>query len=213
MKMNDEEREKERIRKIHEERRLRRIEAWPEDLERIIQVYPELIQDDLRMLKEDEVLKKHTLTETKGVYVWGPVGSGKTIFVIFLLIKYIREQWLEHRLSHTFLFTSTNDLLYLLRRSQIEKTEISEFDILDKYCNIDILVLDDIGIEKTSDWVFQMLFQLINYRHLHKKKTLITSNFSLNQLVDKLGDDRISSRLQQSCIIIEKSGIDYRSLE
>lgn len=209
MKENDED-EKERLRKLNEDRRQRRLDKWPEKLEGIINIFPSLLQKDLKTLKEKNVIQKKSLTD-KGLFIFGKVGSGKTIFSLFLLIKYIREKHIENNDLNEFLFITSNEFFLLLRKAQAKKIEMDEFDVLDKYCNVDVLVLDDFGIEKTSDWTFQMLYQLINYRHLHEKKTIITSNFSLEQLTEKLGDDRIPSRIQSMCEIVEKTGIDFRS--
>jgi DNA replication protein DnaC len=210
MKTNEEDIEKERLRVLYAERKQRRIDKWDQYLEIIIDQFPLLLQEDLKTLKEKSVLQNDSLSE-RGIFVFGKVGSGKTVFVIFLLIKYLREQWIENKDLKEFLFISPNEFFLLLRRAQAKKIEVDEFDLLDKYCNIDILVLDDIGIEKTSDWTFQMLFQLINFRYLNKKKTIFTSNLSLEQLSEKLGDDRIPSRILQMCEILEKTGIDFRT--
>ncbi len=207
--MKPNEQEEKRLEKIYADRKLRRIDKWPEELEKVTSTLPPLLRKNLYTLKEKDVLKNQTLTN--GAYVYGPVGTGKTVFVLFLLLKYLREQWIENNESFKCSFTNTNELLLLFRKAQAKKLEIDEFDLLDQCCNVNILILDDFGVEKTSDWSFQMLYQIINYRCLHEKKTIFTSNFSLEQLAEKLGDDRITSRIQQMGEIIKMEGLDFRS--
>ena len=80
---------------------------------------------------------------------------------------------------------------------------------------IDVLVIDDLGKEKKSDWTRQTLFDVINHRYEHQLPTIITTN-----LVSESGDDfselanhvegAVWSRLCEMCNnVITKSG-DYR---
>jgi len=70
------------------------------------------------------------------------------------------------------------------------------------------VLLDDLGAEKTTDFVLQELYRLISQRELWGKAALITTNLSLAQLAQKL-DDRIASRLAGG-IVLEFSGADRR---
>jgi DNA replication protein DnaC len=87
---------------------------------------------------------------------------------------------------------------------------ISSSDVLRKYEEADILILDEIGTEKPSDWVFQMLYLLINYRYEYLKQTIIVSNFGLAELQERLNDDRIPSRIEEMCVSKSFEGRDYR---
>ena len=64
-------------------------------------------------------------------------------------------------------------------------------EIINKYSLVDWLVLDDLGIEKTSDWSFQTLYLIINQRYEKLKPVIFTSNLSLEELAGQLGDDRL----------------------
>ncbi len=70
------------------------------------------------------------------------------------------------------------------------------------------VLLDDLGAEKTTDFILQELYRLISQRELWGKPTLITTNLSLDDLKTKL-DDRIASRLAGG-IVLRFEGNDYR---
>ncbi len=73
------------------------------------------------------------------------------------------------------------------------------------------VLLDDLGAEKTTDFVLQELYRLISQRELWEKPTLITTNLSMKALAVKL-DDRIASRLAGG-IVLGFEGGDYRLME
>ena len=70
------------------------------------------------------------------------------------------------------------------------------------------VLLDDLGAEKTTDFVLQELYRLISRRELWGKPTLFTTNLDLDTLGKKL-DDRIASRLAGG-IVLEFGGKDHR---
>jgi DNA replication protein DnaC len=204
------EQEKERIRKIHEDRKLRRIEDWPKMEKEIIESLPLLFQLNLSTLEEKDVIKEYTLTE-KGVYISGNVGTGKTMFILFLVIQYLKNKWCEEIKRPSFIFTTTVSLLSQFKKCISNTSEINESDLFTKYSEVDILILDDFGGERITEWSYGIFYEIIDFRHSNMKKTLFTSNFNLPKLAERLGDDRIPSRIQEMCEIFEKEGIDFRS--
>lgn len=81
-------------------------------------------------------------------------------------------------------------------------------DIIDTLCLVDKLYIDDLGCEKTSDYLRHALYLIINERHDHEKTTVITSNIPLSRMSEI--DARISSRIAGMCEVLELSGIDMR---
>jgi DNA replication protein DnaC len=75
-----------------------------------------------------------------------------------------------------------------------------------------VLVLDDIGVEMSTDWAYQMLYLIIGERYNEMRPTIITSNLSLQKLGDKFQDTRIPSRIEGMCQghIYKMQGKDYR---
>lgn len=77
------------------------------------------------------------------------------------------------------------------------------------YLRKDILLIDDLGAAKTSDFVEETTYRLINSRYNDMKPTIYTTNLALPDLKDAVGD-RIASRLAEDCVRIVLDGPDRR---
>jgi len=107
-------------------------------------------------------------------------------------------------------FINTTDLLFKFKASYIHRSDETETELLEKYSKAKLLILDDFGIDKITDWSFQMLYVLINNRYENMLPTIFTSNHDLDEQAAKLGDNRITSRIQESCEIVKMDGKNYR---
>lgn len=147
----------------------------------------------------DAELHKYTypVVEYKsGLYIWGKVRTGKTLLAIYLLYTKLRNNFIEN-IFESHAFAVTEDLLQEIRNSYNKKEGTrSEQEILDFYSNVDILVLDDIGVRPTNDWSYTILYQIINNRYEKYKTTIFTSNCSIKQLSHKMGDHRVVRRIE-----------------
>jgi DNA replication protein DnaC len=116
-------------------------------------------------------------------------------------------------ISRTFLpiFVAVPELLLSLRESY-SKNDTSEGEIISKYTEGSLLVLDDLGAEKSTEWSINILYIIIDRRYRDEKKTIITSNLSLDELADKL-DDRIASRIAGMCTVVPMGGADRRLIK
>lgn len=185
-----------------------RVKLWNEKY-----LEEELLQLSPRIRKDIENISFPKISKVESSYLWGKVGSGKTIQAVFMLLSELRNEFVERR-TRKAMFTSIPELLFEFKKSystQINKEDKeTEEDIVNKYSTVHLLVLDDFGVERITDWSFQLLYIIINYRYENMKKTIFTSNFSLLELAERLGDDRIPSRIQQMCKVVEFTGHDYR---
>ena len=75
--------------------------------------------------------------------------------------------------------------------------------------NKSLLILDDIGVERVSDFVLETLYRVINYRYVNMLPTIFTSNLNIQELADKIGD-RSVSRIVEMCGVVELTGSDRR---
>lgn len=75
---------------------------------------------------------------------------------------------------------------------------------MDKYSNAHLLVLDDLGAEKPTEFVITTLYLIINRRYENMLTTVITSNYDYNDLADII-DERIIDRIDRSYLIFEKT--------
>jgi DNA replication protein DnaC len=76
-----------------------------------------------------------------------------------------------------------------------------EFAAMAEYKTASQLFLDDIGDIKFTDWNVSQLQLLVNYRYENLLPMVITSNLSLDELSDAIGDNRVSSRINRFCLI------------
>jgi DNA replication protein DnaC len=150
-----------------------------------------------------------------GYYFNGPVGTGKTDLAVSFLKNVVLNSELvyeygKYRLQDSFgLFISVPVMLLNIRGAfKSETTE--EIALIKKYVNPEILIMDDLGTEKSTDWVMQTLYVIINARYEEEKQTVITSNYSLDEIRKNL-NDKIASRITAMTEVIEVKGIDRRS--
>lgn len=156
-----------------------------------------------RLAKDLKVLKLSPVYENESRYFYSSgKETGKTVYACRMLLGFEKKAYLTSTPISTS-FLPVVDLTNELKHS-FDTAGESEIDILRKYQTVDVLVLDDLGTNKMSDWMYHVLYSLINYRYENLKITLITSNHSLVDLEQAWGDDRITSRIQRMCRIVKK---------
>ncbi len=140
--------------------------------------------------------------DSRGLIFMGGCGTGKTHLAVALLRDLIAK-------GHSGLFYNVITLLDELRSTFDEGSSLSQWPILEKIQDTDILVLDDLGAEKTSGWVNDRLYAIINHRYENKKPIIVTTNREITELRDQVGN-RIYSRLMEMCRTVIFAGKDYR---
>lgn len=140
----------------------------------------------------------------KGLFFYSHVrGSGKTRLTISVGNALIKVHKQRTR------FITTIDLLGKIRETyDDDESNMSEQKLIADFCEIPILILDDIGTEKSSAWVKEIFFKILDTRMINKKITLVTSNLSIDELKH---DERIKSRLRKMCIEVKMPEQDIRN--
>ncbi|NQU42055.1 ATP-binding protein [bacterium] len=123
----------------------------------------------------------------KGLIMRGVVGCGKTHLAVAILQAIIAK-------GYTGLYYNMPDLLSDIRATYDDRSPLSEHEILLEVNEPDLLVLDDLGAEKTADWINDRLYLIVNRRYENCRPILVTTNLSMAELGEKLGE-RIVSRL------------------
>lgn len=137
------------------------------------------------------------------IFIFGPVGTGKTHLISGLIRRIVEE-----RLAW-FKFRTGVDMLYEIR-STFNYGDPGETDrMIDKFTRTDILIIDDLGAEKSTEWARETFYMIIDRRYNMMKRTFITSNLSPKELANKL-NDRLVSRLIEGAMILKIDGKDYR---
>jgi DNA replication protein DnaC len=139
-------------------------------------------------------------------FIFGEIQSGKTVRAAQMMLMELQAIYLGDETAEvgSCIFVSFPDLLAEIRATY-GKNDKSEKEVMDKYMNAHLLLLDDFMTTRPSDWVIDILYHLINHRYEYMKKTIITSNLSLEDLEEKLGDQRITSRINRMCAIEHKT--------
>ena len=154
-----------------------------------------------------EYAENFDMDTVNGLMFFGSAGSGKTHLAV-AIAKYLIEQK-----EIPVIFTRVIDLLQEIRGTYNSNENYrvgNEVDLIKKYTKIPLLVLDDLGAEKITDWVKQILYQVIDERLIERKPIIITSNLSLDELEVKL-DERTASRINSICPQqFEMKDPDYR---
>jgi DNA replication protein DnaC len=146
----------------------------------------------------------------QGLLFMGPVGVGKTHMAVAILRELIEKKGLS------CLFYEFGALLKEIQNSYNPISQTSELKVLEPVFNAEVLVLDELGASKPTDWVRDTMMQIINTRYNNRKLTIFTTNYFDGRrserdetLEDRIGV-RLRSRLFEMCKTVHLEGEDYR---
>jgi len=145
-----------------------------------------------------------------GLLFLGPCGSGKT----HLAVAILKALMLQKNIA--CLFYDFRELIRDIQLSFNDKSQSSEEEILVPVLETEVLVLDELGAAKPTEWVQEQMWYVINRRYNHRKVTLFTSNY-LDEaaergdatLAERVGR-RLRSRLYEMCHDVVITADDYR---
>lgn len=174
---------------------------------------PQVIIQNLTIGDSCSVISPDKNTPYKfGYFLHGRSGQGKSHEAAALMLHCIISDYKNQTRNRLYSWVNVPDLLFRIRSTYQGKDENmeSEKSIVDYYSSVDWLCLDDLGVEKVSDWALQTLYLIINKRYENMKTTVVTSNLSPEELIERFGDDRLPSRIMAMCKPIAVSGNDRR---
>lgn len=128
--------------------------------------------------------------------IMGSTGVGKTYLAKCIAVE-------AYKKNKTVLYVKAHDYI----DSFFDKNKTYD-NLADE---VDLLIFDDMGLENTSDFSFKKIFTLIDKRLENKKSTIITTNYTHNELKE-IYDDRIMSRIYNKYYKYRLYGMDLRSL-
>lgn len=151
---------------------------------------------------KNEVLKFINTFDDKesflGLLMIGSCGTGKT-FLSVASAKILLEKGYDVKYYTAYEFES------ILK----DFTSPNRSEAINKMFECDLLILDDLGIENHSDFMNNNIFKLIDYRLSYEKKTIITSNISINE-IKNIYKSRIFSRIIKNFKLLHFYGSDVR---
>jgi DNA replication protein DnaC len=159
-------------------------------------------------------------TDGRGLLITGSIGVGKTHLAVGLLLDLVQERGAQA------LFYDYRELLKQIQHSYNPQVNSTELDVLRPVFEAEVLVLDELGAQKPTDWVWDTVALILNTRYNDKRTTIITTNYadlppagsglSTTQravreetLGDRIGE-RMRSRLAEMCVRVEITGADFR---
>lgn len=164
----------------------------------------------------------------EGLLFIGPCGVGKTHLAVSVLREALGK-------GMRGVYYDTRSLLSAIRSTYNPVTRASEADVLDEVMRAELLVLDDLGAERLTDWVEETMHLIVNTRYNEQRPTVFTTNYEdvpdevsdveprhfgpgpgpgkkEERLLDRVGR-RLLSRLREMCEFLEYDGPDYREFE
>ena len=137
----------------------------------------------------------------RGLWFFGSVGTGKTTLAM-LVSRHALEA------GRSVAIYSLPRLLGEIRRITFDD-ERDSIDLLDRLTAVDLLHIDDVGAEKTSDWVLEQLYAIVNARYENERSMIITTNLERDELAAQI-NERTVSRLEEMCEVLPLWGPDAR---
>lgn len=156
--------------------------------------------------------------EGLGLLFTGHSGVGKTHLAVAVLQELAVQKGVRAQ------FWDFHSLIRRIKDSYNAETAITELQVLEPVVESDLLLLDDLGAWKMTDWMVDTLFYILNGRYLAKRATIITTNFQdvspevaardqsprrREYLVERIGQP-LRSRLMEMSLVIKIDGSDYR---
>jgi DNA replication protein DnaC len=138
----------------------------------------------------------------RGLWFYGSVGTGKTTLAMLVSRAALDA-------GRSVAIYSLPRLLAEIRSTFEAGSEGSYVDFLDRLAAVDLLHVDDVGAERTSDWVLEQLYAIVNARYEEERSVIITTNLERDELVEQIRE-RTVSRLEEMCTLVPLYGEDAR---
>ena len=131
------------------------------------------------------------LDEGRGVWLMGDVGTGKTTLAM-LISKIALER------GRSVAIYSLPKLLYELRKTYDDSSEMTYLGLVGSLTSVDLLQIDDVGAQRSNEWVLEQLYTIVNARYEEEKAIVLTTNLQPNELAEQI-TERTVSRLTEMC--------------
>jgi DNA replication protein DnaC len=135
----------------------------------------------------------------------GPPGNGKTS----LAVAVARQYAIATEGRRSIKFAHITDLLESVKITWGEDQE--DMSIVDLVRGCDLLILDDFGQQRVTEWSAGQVRELLQYLWAEDRQVVITTNFDLSGLSNALGADASMSRLLGHCAVVQLTGYDRRT--
>lgn len=147
----------------------------------------------------------------EGIFFEGTNGTGKTHLAAAIAIRLISK-------GIPVIFKTFDDILTDIKRAY-DTEGVNEYEVKNVYKNVDLLVIDDLGKEKCTEWSMSILYSILNYRYESMLPVIITTNYNADGLTRAMipdGSDDTSimsiiSRLKEVSAVVTMVWKDIRN--
>ncbi len=156
--------------------------------------------------------------DRNGLLLYGPVGTGKTHLSVAIAQKLL-ERGIGCR------FADYRELLKEIQATYDPTTPATEAGVVRPLLDVEVLVLDDLGVGRATEWALETLHYILNHRYSQRRATLVTTNLEdadgrdrrqeskeprgAASLAQAVGE-RLRSRLHEMCRFVAVEGPDFR---
>jgi len=171
-------------------------------------------------------VEEYPLDENQGLLLVGGIGVGKTHLAVGILKELIAQKGVS------CLFYDYRELLKEIQNSYNPSVQTTEMEVLRPVFETEVLVLDELGAVKPTEWVWDTVSHILNTRYNDRRTTIITTNYPdapagdivrrdsppaqlarsatrEETLGDRIGE-RMRSRLHEMCRNVDMQGEDFR---
>ena len=153
----------------------------------VVDIEPTIVREVRRYVENLEA----ELDAGRGLWFMGDVGTGKTTLAML-----VSKSALDA--GRSVAIYSLPRLLAQIRTTFDDQSQRSYLDLLERLTSVDLLHLDDLGAERTSEWVLEQLYSIINARYEERRAVVVTTNLQPEELREQIGT-RTVSRLAEIC--------------
>lgn len=163
----------------------------------------EIIKKAKNYVKHFEEMRKDNV----GLLLYGNVGSGKTYIACSIANAIITEYSYNVKMRN---------FAQILNDLQKDGFTLDRNEYIEQITNPTLLILDDFGIERNTEYALEQIYNVINARYLKARPTIITTNLNFKDIEQEQEDimlGRIYSRIIEMCLPLRVIGVDRRKIQ
>ena len=138
--------------------------------------------------------------ENLGLFLWGGVGTGKS-FLAGCIANALMEQEVPVRMTN-----------FARILNELNSSFSGRNDIVDRLCRYPLLIIDDFGMERGTEYALEQIYSIVDSRYRSQKPLIVTTNLTLDEIrhPQDTAHARIYDRLLEMCVPISCIGVSFR---